>query len=153
MISIPIIAGGTALAAFAIWAKKYLGKPHKAEKREKAEIIKQLLALSEQENRALAITSGPARNPQRVSTPGSRPNTLRKGTSQQHQPTRRYSHTRPTPSMPLGRHQTDAKIEEKIRQRAYELYQQRGGGKGNPAEDWLQAKNEILSHKTKPGST
>ena len=55
--------------------------------------------------------------------------------------------------MPLRPNQTEAKIEEKIRQRAYELYQQRGGGKGNPTEDWLQAKKEILNHKTKAGST
>jgi Protein of unknown function (DUF2934) len=55
--------------------------------------------------------------------------------------------------MPLGPNQPDAKIEEKIRQRAYELYQQRGAGKGNPTDDWLQAKKEILSHKTKARTT
>jgi len=153
MISILIIGVGAALAMFGIWANKYLRKPHKAEKLEKAEIIKQLLALSEQENRALAIASRAARNPQLASTPGSRTTTLRRGRFQQNQPTRRYSHTTPTPSMPLRPNQTEAKIEEKIRQRAYELYQQRGGGKGNPTEDWLQARKEILSHKTKAGST
>jgi hypothetical protein len=151
MISMLIIAVGTALALFAIWAKQYLRKPHKAEKSEKAEIIKQLLALSEQENRALAIASRPARNPPLVSPSGSRTNPLRRGTLQQHQPTRR--HSSPTPSTPLRANQTDSKTEEKIRQRAYELYQQRGGRAGNPADDWLQAKNEILSHKTKAGTT
>jgi hypothetical protein len=153
MFRILILGVGTALTMFAIWAKKYLRGPHKAEKLEKAEIIKQLLALSEQENRALAIASRPARNPQLVPTSSSRSTSLRRGTFQQRQPTRRYSHASPTPSMAASPNPTDGKIEEKIRHRAYELYQQRGAGKGNPTDDWLQAKNEILSHKTKAGTT
>ncbi len=35
-------------------------------------------------------------------------------------------------------------IEERIRQRAYELYQQRGRVDGFALDDWLQAENEIL---------
>jgi hypothetical protein len=35
-------------------------------------------------------------------------------------------------------------VQEQIRQRAYELYQQRGGHEGLELEDWLQAENEIL---------
>jgi hypothetical protein len=35
-------------------------------------------------------------------------------------------------------------IEERIRQRAYELYEQRGGVDGFALGDWLQAEAEIL---------
>ena len=34
-------------------------------------------------------------------------------------------------------------IEEQIRQRAYEIYQQRGGADGNHIEDWLAAEREL----------
>lgn len=36
-------------------------------------------------------------------------------------------------------------IEEQIRLRAYQLYQERGGGDGREAEDWLKAEGEVLS--------
>ena len=35
-------------------------------------------------------------------------------------------------------------IEERIRRRAYELYEQRGGIEGFALDDWLQAEAEIL---------
>jgi len=35
-------------------------------------------------------------------------------------------------------------IEEEIRRRAYELYQQRGPNTGNEAEDWLNAEREVM---------
>jgi len=35
-------------------------------------------------------------------------------------------------------------LEEEIRRRAYELYQMRGAGSGNEAEDWLVAEREVL---------
>jgi DUF2934 family protein len=39
-------------------------------------------------------------------------------------------------------------IEERIRQRAYELYEQRGRIKGFALDDWLRAEREILgAHK------
>ena len=57
MISISFIGVATALLVFAIMAKVYAAEPKKAEKAEKAEIIKQLLALSEHENRAPATAS------------------------------------------------------------------------------------------------
>ena len=47
----------------------------------------------------------------------------------------------------------DPKIEEEIRQRAYELYRKRGGFGGNPADDWMQATKDVLSRKAKAGST
>ena len=46
----------------------------------------------------------------------------------------------------------DAEIEEQIRQRAYELFQERGGMGGNATDDWRQAKDEVLS-KSKAATT
>ena len=37
----------------------------------------------------------------------------------------------------------DLPIEERIRERAYELYVQHGGQSGSELEDWLQAETEI----------
>jgi hypothetical protein len=34
-------------------------------------------------------------------------------------------------------------VEEEVRRRAYELYQQRGAGTGHAAEDWLIAEREV----------
>ncbi len=38
-------------------------------------------------------------------------------------------------------------LERQIRQRAYELYQERGREDGNELEDWLRAEEEITSKK------
>jgi DUF2934 family protein len=35
-------------------------------------------------------------------------------------------------------------IEERIRQRAYDLYEQRGRAEGSALKDWLQAETEML---------
>jgi hypothetical protein len=35
------------------------------------------------------------------------------------------------------------KLDDEIRRRAYELYQQRGAGSGSEAEDWLAAEREV----------
>ena len=35
-------------------------------------------------------------------------------------------------------------LEERIRQRAHEIYLQRGGQDGSELDDWLQAEQEIL---------
>jgi hypothetical protein len=123
MISIAFIFMGvvTALAVFAILAKTCAGEPKRAEKWEKGEIIKHLLALSERENSISAIASPP----------------------------RRYSLMSPNPPIPLRPNLTDAEIEEQIRQRAYELYQGRGGADGNATDDWLQAREEVSSNKAK----
>jgi hypothetical protein len=40
-----------------------------------------------------------------------------------------------------------AELEEKIRQRAYELYEQRGMIDGYASDDWLQAEAEVLGTK------
>lgn len=38
----------------------------------------------------------------------------------------------------------DEGVQRMIQMRAYEIYQQRGGGPGREAEDWLQAESEVL---------
>lgn len=40
--------------------------------------------------------------------------------------------------------------EEKIRLRAYELYEQRGRIDGHALDDWLQAEGEILGKRGQP---
>lgn len=37
-------------------------------------------------------------------------------------------------------------LEEKIRQRAYELFLERGGEDGYAEEDWIRAEAEVLGH-------
>jgi Protein of unknown function (DUF2934) len=58
----------------------------------------------------------------------------------------------PTPNVTLnvtkktsisGRTAAEADREERIRLRAYELYEARGGEDGHDVEDWLEAKAEI----------
>ena len=39
-------------------------------------------------------------------------------------------------------------VEEEIRQRAYELFEARGGEEGHELEDWLRAEEEIKGGKT-----
>jgi hypothetical protein len=43
----------------------------------------------------------------------------------------------------LGRTAAEADREERIRIRAYELYEARGRGDGHDVEDWLEAESEI----------
>jgi len=38
-------------------------------------------------------------------------------------------------------------LEERIRQRAHEIYLERGGEDGSEMEDWLQAEQEILGQE------
>ncbi len=130
MVSMVFISMGvaTALAVFAKVAKTRADEPKK-ERVEKGEIIKQLLALSERENSISAIASPPVRL---GSTSATRSDTLRKCTHREH---------------------NDAEIEEQIRKRAYELYQERGGVDGNATDDWRQAKEEVLSSKAKAATT
>jgi hypothetical protein len=148
-----IIGVVTALAAFAILAKTYADEPQRAEKSEKGEIIKQLLALSERENSVSAIASPRPRSLRLAPASTTRYDTLRKGTYREHNSKRRYSPLNPNPPIPLRPNLTDAEIEEQIRQRAYELYQGRGGVSGNATDDWLQAKEEVLSYKAKAATS
>jgi hypothetical protein len=41
-------------------------------------------------------------------------------------------------------------LKEKIRQRAYELYEARGRDDGHELEDWLRAEEEILEQEARP---
>jgi hypothetical protein len=43
-------------------------------------------------------------------------------------------------------------LEDQIRRRAYELYQERGGTPGLENEDWLRAEHEVLARKTRSQS-
>jgi hypothetical protein len=122
MISITFIfmAIVTALAVFAILAKTWAFEPKKAAKGEKGEILKQLLELSERESCVSPIASPPAKSVRRVPPSSKRPHD-----------------------------QKDAEIEAQIRQRAFELYQARGGVGGDATADWQQAKEEVMRSKGK----
>ena len=53
----------------------------------------------------------------------------------------------PPLSPPLQERRIDARqtgLEESVRRRAYEIYQQRGEAGGSDIEDWLQAEAEVL---------
>lgn len=43
--------------------------------------------------------------------------------------------------------------EESIRERAYELYLERGGGDGRAQEDWFAAESELLANMLKQRSS
>jgi hypothetical protein len=55
--------------------------------------------------------------------------------------------------IPLGTGAPDAEVEAQIRQRAYELYEARGGVDGDAADDWRQAREEIWRRKAKAATT
>lgn len=52
--------------------------------------------------------------------------------------------TRLSPAQAEGREPSVAELEERIRRRAYALYEARGRGDGHALDDWLEAKAEIL---------
>ena len=41
--------------------------------------------------------------------------------------------------------ESNVEVQEKIRLRAYELYEQRGRGEGQDVEDWLKAESEVVA--------
>jgi len=51
-----------------------------------------------------------------------------------------------SPSLPASFIATQIDLETQIRQRAYELYQQRGCSPGQQDDDWLRAEQEIRAH-------
>ncbi|HEX3092480.1 MAG TPA: DUF2934 domain-containing protein [Candidatus Angelobacter sp.] len=53
--------------------------------------------------------------------------------------------TQPEPRVRDPRNQADARIEEEIRIRAYELFEQRGRQEGYHDEDWARAEAEVLA--------
>jgi hypothetical protein len=40
-------------------------------------------------------------------------------------------------------------LQEQVRRRAYELYEQRGREDGHELDDWLQAESEVVQQKAK----
>jgi hypothetical protein len=154
MITILAIGIAAAVAVFFVLTKTSIGKPKKAPKSEKAAILKQLLAISDAENRIHVSAPSPARSPAPVSTPAPQNDTLRKSKHQQHESKHKRSKRKASQTIltPSSSKQIDGETEEKIRQRAYELYRKRGGVGGNPADDWMQATKDVLSRKAKAGS-
>lgn len=152
MLSLVFIAVATTLAVFTILAKTCAGKTKKAEKWEKGEIIKQLLALSERENSSSVVAVPPARSPCSASNSATCGDTSRKSASRGRNSKRRYPAASSQPPILPRPNRADAQIEENIRQRAYELYQERGRVNGSPTDDWLQAKQEVLSRKARAGN-
>jgi hypothetical protein len=57
--------------------------------------------------------------------------------------------TSPTPVTSSTQPGSTPELLEQIRQRAYELFEQRGGCGGHDLEDWLQAEAEVLQRKAK----
>jgi hypothetical protein len=61
-------------------------------------------------------------------------------------PTRSIANKFKTPQSEL------AKLDEKIRRRAYDLYEKRGRRNGHELDDWLQAEAEVTGKKSKPSA-
>ena len=59
----------------------------------------------------------------------------------------------PTTPTPLGTSNQTTKstseLQEQIRRRAHELYEQRGRQDGHELDDWLQAESEVTQRKAK----
>jgi len=152
MFTIVFIGITIIVALFAILAKKCAGKPKKAEKWERAEIMWQLLALSEGENRSSAMDAPIARSVRSESTSATCSDMSGKGTSRGRISKRKSRKGSGQPHGSAKPNHTEAQVEEKIRQRAYELYKARGGVNGNPTDDWQQAKQEVLAREARAGN-
>jgi hypothetical protein len=149
-ISVGIVA---ALAVVVIVVRNLGDKPKKVSKWEKAEIMKQLLARADQESAVSTIGSIPTGSHRLVpaSSPPGGASKRRDGRVQSSAPA--VSALGQNKRVSLKPNPTDAEIEEQIRQRAYELYQRHGGVGGNAADDWAQAKREVLRHKARAASS
>jgi Protein of unknown function (DUF2934) len=58
-------------------------------------------------------------------------------------------HTIPAPVDTSQTTEPTTECQEKIRIRAYQLFEQRGGEHGHDIEDWLQAEMELVQQKPK----
>ena len=146
MVSIAFIFTGvvTSLVVYALLATPREFNPKKAEKVETGEIIKQLLALAEHENTISANSSPPSRGLGLEPTSDTRNDTLQNC---------KQSPVSSSCPIPLGPGVTNAEIQAQTCQRAYELYQGRDGVDGNAADDWRQAREEVLRRKAKAATT
>ena len=59
----------------------------------------------------------------------------------------------PKTPVPIKPKPADSELEERIRQRAYQLYEERGCLDGNANEDWLIAEEEVLGSRQAKGAT
>jgi Protein of unknown function (DUF2934) len=53
----------------------------------------------------------------------------------------------PTATAPVSQPAASSVTEEAVRERACELYEQRGRQDGHALDDWLAAESEIITHK------
>jgi len=58
-------------------------------------------------------------------------------------------HTHPTKKKPTAVNESE-ELKDKIRQRAYQLYEQRLWEDGHELEDWLRAEEEIAEQEVRP---
>lgn len=151
MVSITIIGVATVLAAVGIVAKKHTGRRPKVSKSEKGEILKQLLALSAHENNVSSIPTPPTAS-RRVPSP-KRIDTSQQGAGLGPKAKGVEGSRNSKPPISFRPTQTDTEDEDLIRQRAYELYQKHGAIDGNATDHWLQAKKDVLKHKTQRSPT
>jgi len=60
------------------------------------------------------------------------------------------THTIPTPRKTINTTiKSSSDLQEQIRHRAYELYEQRGRDDGHALDDWLQAESEVTQEIAK----
>ena len=60
------------------------------------------------------------------------------------------THTMPTPQRTTNQTtESTNELQEQIRRRAHELYEQRGRNDGHELDDWLQAESEVTQQKAK----
>jgi Protein of unknown function (DUF2934) len=57
--------------------------------------------------------------------------------------------TEPNPPTVTQTTESTAKLQEQVRCRAYEIYEQRGREEGHDLDDWLQAESELVHQRTK----
>ena len=124
-------------------------KPKKAEESERGEIFKQLLALSEADASTPAADPLPIKGPRLALAAAKGGGSLQKGA----RPNSKPRHPSQGGRAPVLVRSKDAEVEDQIRRRAYELYQQRGGMDGRATDDWLRAKEEVLRSTGRAGKS
>lgn len=101
----------------------------------------------------VGIASTPTRSLRLAPSSAISRDTLRRRTQREQNSKVSGSPVSPNSPLQLRPNEADAEIDEQIRQRAYELYQERGGMDGDRTDDWLQAKENVLGSKAKAATT